>query len=60
MEVSFTYVEPSFKTSFNKKRFEQEQPKMYAQYMDTTPVKAYIKTKLSLLPFLHDDTKEVK
>lgn len=60
MEVSFTYVEPSFKTSFNKKRFEQEQPKMYAQYMDTTPVKAYIKTKLSLLPLLPDDTKEVK
>lgn len=58
MEVEFTYVAPTFKTSFNKARFEKEQPKLYAKYMDTTPVKAYIKTKLSLLPILPDDIKE--
>lgn len=58
MEVEFTYVAPTFKTSFNKKRFEQEQPKLYAQYMDTTSVKAYVKTKLNLLPVLPDDIKE--
>lgn len=60
MEVEFTYVAATFKTSFNKKRFEQEQPKLYAQYLDSTPVKAYVKTKLSLLPVLPDDIKEVK
>lgn len=58
MEVEFTYVAASFKTTFNKKRFEQEQPKLYAQYMDTTSVKAYVKTKLNLLPVLSDDIKE--
>jgi len=60
MEVEFTYVAASFKTSFNKKRFEQEQPKLYAQYMDTTSVKAYVKTKLNLLPILPEDLKEVE
>lgn len=59
MEVEFTYVAPSFKSSFNKKRFEQEQPKLYAQYLDSTPVKAYVKTKLNLLPILPDDIKDV-
>ena len=58
MEVAFTYVKPSFKTTFNKARFEKEQPKLYAQYMDQTPVKAYIRTKLSLLPLLPEDIKE--
>lgn len=58
MEVEFTYVAATFKTSFNKKRFEQEQPKLYAQYMDSTPVKAYVKAKLSLLPVLPEDLKE--
>lgn len=58
MEVEFTYVAETFKTSFNKKRFEREQPKLYAQYLDSTPVKAYIKTKLSLLPVLPDDIKD--
>lgn len=60
MEVEFTYYAPSFKESFNKKRFEKEQPNMYAKYLDKTPVKEYIKQKLSLLPILPEDLKEDK
>ena len=58
MEVEFSYFAPSFKKTFNKKKFETEQPKMYARYVEDTPVKEYIKTKLSLLPILPDDLKE--
>ena len=58
MEVEFSYFAPSFKNTFNKKKFEAEQPKMYAQYVEKTPVKEYIKTKLSLLPILPEDIKE--
>lgn len=57
MEVEFTYVAPSFKSVFNKKRFEAEQPKLYEHYLDTTPVNAYVKTKLNLLPVLPEDIK---
>lgn len=57
MEVEFSYFAPSFKKTFNKKKFETEQPKMYARYVEDTPVKEYIKTKLSLLPILPDDLK---
>lgn len=60
MEVEFTYYAPSFKESFNKKRFEKEQPNMYAKYLDKTPVKEYIKQKLSLLPILPEDLEEDK
>lgn len=58
MEVEFSYFAPSFKKTFNKKKFEAEQPNMYARYVEDTPVKEYIKTKLSLLPILPDDLKE--
>lgn len=58
MEVEFSYFAPSFKNTFNKKKFEAEQPKMYAKYVEKTPVKEYIKTKLSLLPILPEDIKE--
>ena len=58
LEVEFSYVDATFKKSFNKKRFEQEQPKLYEQYVDSTPVNAYIKTKLKLLPILPEDIKE--
>lgn len=58
MEVEFSYFAPSFKKTFNKKKFEAEQPNMYAKYVEDTPVKEYIKTKLSLLPILPDDLKE--
>lgn len=60
MEVEFTYYAPSFKESFNKKRFEKEQPNMYAKYLDKTPVKEYIKQKLSLFPILPEDLEEDK
>lgn len=59
MEVEFSYCAPSFKTSFNKARFEKEQPNLYAKYMDQVPVKAYIKTKLKLLPILPEDLEGV-
>ena len=58
MEVEFSYFAPSFKKTFNKKKFEAEQPNMYARYVEDTPVKEYIKTKLSLLPILPEDIKE--
>lgn len=58
MEVEFSYFAPSFKKTFNKKKFEAEQPNMYARYVEDTPVKEYIKTKLSLLPILPDELKE--
>lgn len=58
MEVEFSYFAPSFKKTFNKKKFEAEQPNMYARYVEDIPVKEYIKTKLSLLPILPDDLKE--
>ena len=58
MEIEFTYFPPSFKNVFNKKRFEMEQPNMYAKYVDKQPVKEYIKQKLSLLPILPEDLVE--
>lgn len=58
MEVEFTYFPASFKNVFNKKRFEAEQPNIYAKYVDKQPVKEYIKQKLSLLPILPEDLKE--
>ena len=58
MEVEFTYVAATFKKKFNEKRFEQELPNLYAKYVEQTPVRAYIKPKLSLLPVLPEDLKE--
>lgn len=58
MEVEFTYYAPSFKKTFNKAKFEAEQPNMYARYVENTPVKEYVKQKLSLLPILPEDIKD--
>lgn len=58
MEVEFTYYAPSFKKTFNKAKFEVEQPNMYARYVENTPVKEYVKQKLSLLPILPEDIKD--
>lgn len=50
LEVEFTYCAATFKDKFNSAKFKIEQPNMYAKYVEKTPVKEYIKTKLSLLP----------
>lgn len=50
LEVSFTYVAATSKSKFDAKKFELEQPVLYKKYTVQTPVKAYIKTTLNLLP----------
>ena len=58
MEVEFSYVGPSFKDKFNQTKFKEEQPVMYAKYVEKNPVKEYIKTKLSLLPIVLDEEEK--
>ena len=60
MEVQFTYYPPSFKNVFNKKKFEQEEPNIYAKYVEPQAVKEYVKEKLSLLPIVPEDFKELE
>lgn len=44
--ITITYVEPSVRTTFDSKRFQEERPKTYAKYTRQTPVKASIRLKV--------------
>lgn len=58
MEVAFTYVKASFKDKFNMDKFKECEPNVWAKYVEKSPVKEYIRTKLDLLPIRDDELND--
>lgn len=55
LEVTFTYVAATFKDKFNMDKFKTSEPNTWAKYVEKSPVKEYIKSKLTLLPIKEEE-----
>lgn len=44
--VDITYVAPTYKEQFNKKKFEEEHADLYSEYVEITNVKSQLRAKI--------------
>ena len=44
--MTITYIAPTYRETFDSKKFKAEQPDMYDEYVKLSPVKSSIKIKL--------------
>jgi predicted phage-related endonuclease len=44
--ITISYIAPTQKETFNSKKFREENPDLYDEYISFSPVKSYIKIKV--------------
>ena len=44
--MTITYITPTYRETFDSKRFKADKPDMYDEYVKLTPVKASVRIKL--------------